>query len=346
MSDTEEEARKSAESKTALETIQQALATLTATDKTALLGILSGAKPKQNEPLPSTSTSGATSGTQSNSGATSAQGSPRNSFLDDSKLPKLQKFSGSGAKNEPSFRVWHFEITNLRKNHCDSDILRAIHRAVTGNAADIVMRLGLNATLEQVLAKFEHVFGSVSSSEKLLCDFYSAQQKSSESIAEWSCRLEDLLSHKKLQSMSQRDIMLKSKFFSGLYSTSIKNAIRHKFEAGSYDDLLVLAREAEDEFKMDKAVAKAQTVDTTNDKLEQLMREMKEIKGKLSQWEEQQKKKSETQQNRTSTSFTNTNTQNSQSHEVYCYYCKEKGHIKRNCPKLLNRKKSTAGGKQ
>ena len=142
-------------------------------------------------------------------------------------------------------------------------------------------------------------------------------------------------------------MMLKSKFFHGLHSVQVKNAIRHKFEAGSYDQLLILARAAEDEFKTDKAIAKPQVVDITHDKWDQLVKEMKDIKERLTKWETAMKQTDQTQRKHKPTSTQSSDGPNLTTRkELKCFYCKKGGHLKRNCQKLLNRKRSVAEGDQ
>lgn len=100
--------------------------------------------------------------------------------LDDRKIPSLPKFSGSAAKNEPSFRVWEFEVQNLQSMFGEREVIRAIHHSVMGMAADALMRLGTDATVRQILDKFKLIFGTVVTNEHLLSSFYTAEQKTTE----------------------------------------------------------------------------------------------------------------------------------------------------------------------
>ena len=260
--------------------------------------------------------------------------------LDESKIPRLPKFTGVVSKSEPSFRLWRFEVDNLRTSHRDVVVKRAIQKSLSGTAAEVRMRLGSDATVDQILNKLENIFGTVLTKDQLLSDFHSSKQKSNESVAEWSCRLEELLNHPLLLSAGDRNSMLKSKFFSGLQSIQIKNAVRHKFESGSYDELLVSARAAEEEFKSDKAVAKPQVVNPAPDKWDLLVKELREIKGKMSEWESKFKSDSASNTNAASSKQANDSSQ------ITCNYCKKKGHLKKNCVKLLNKKQSAAEGTQ
>lgn len=255
--------------------------------------------------------------------------------LDDSKVPRLPKFSGTSIKGEPSFRVWKFEVENLISTCGEREILRAIHRSVTGIAADTLMRLGLEATVSQVLDKFEHIFGTVVSSEKLLADFYTAQQKSSESVAEWSCRLEEILSQPQLVlSVDQRRNMMKSRFFHGLSSEPVRNAIRHRFSDSTYEQLLVSAREAEEELKSrsSKPVSKTQVVDPVLQQLEQLQKQLSTLQQDIKQWGNRVEQLEQRKPPSTPSTPIAAGTQSNKT--SICNYCKQKGHIKKNCHKL------------
>ena len=154
-----------------LDTLSESALQLSAEDRQKLIVLLSGAKPKTllDNKLGSRG-----------QGELDASQFPRShqerSGQDDSKVPKLPKFSGSMSKTEPSFRVWKFEVENIRRLYREPEVCRTIHRSVTGLAAEAAMRMCLDANSETILSKFENIFGTVSSSEKLLCDFYSTQQ--------------------------------------------------------------------------------------------------------------------------------------------------------------------------
>lgn len=316
-------------------------------DKEKLLGLLSGAKHKVYK-----------DGERSElgQGASSASSQDSSRRLDESKIPRLPKFSGvSTSKSEPSYRLWKFEIENLQSVYNGTEVKRAIHNSVTGLAAEVLMRLGQEATLQGILTKFDNIFGTIVNKEKLFADFYTANQKPNESVAEWSCRLEDIVSHPKLNTTSQqRSEMLKSRFFYGLTLDSIRNAIRHCFETSDYNNLVVLAREAEIEVtgKSDKAVSKAQITDPVQKALEEISKDLKELKIKSDGWEKrlqsverqvgyQKKPNFQPKQSQNYSKFTDSTLDQQQ---MVCFYCKEPGHLKRNCPKRLNLKGSAGQG--
>lgn len=166
--------------------------------------------------------------------------------------PRLSFFSGDSQKGEVSFEIWQAEVLSLREaGYLDAAIMYAVRRSLRGVAADLVLNLGVQASIDRVFDKFQRVFGTVSTPEVLLEQYYSSRQSVDESVATWACRLEELL--RKLQDRGcqlegQSVVMLRSKFWSGLKDASVKNAIRHLYDSrASYDDLLVAARRAEQE---------------------------------------------------------------------------------------------------
>jgi hypothetical protein len=301
--------------------------------KQKLFGLLSGARPK-------TDSKGATAGEVFEGHSTKI------------KMPKLRNFSGSQtSKSEPSFRVWRFEVENLKQNFKEHEVKSAIHQSVTGMAAEILMRLGQDTNVTQILDKFQNIFGTVISDEKLLSDFYTSKQNSTETVAEWACRIEDMLCHPNLVGLPNRNKMLKSRFFHGLSSEAIRNAIRHRFEEENFDRLLVLAREAEDEIttKTGKAVSKPQVVDPMMKQLEEIQKSLKTLTTRTEDWEkrlsrvEQQRKKT-FQQKKPNSQESSTIQHSDQKQELICFYCKTPGHMKRNCKKYLNSKQSASRG--
>ena len=74
----------------------------------------------------------------------------------------------------------------------------------------------------------------------------------------WVCRLETILPKLPVGTFTpdgSRD-MLRTKFYSGLRLSVMRNALRHSFDGGAtYEDLLVAARVAEREHELGNASA-------------------------------------------------------------------------------------------
>ena len=325
-------------------------------DKAKLLGLLSGARPKVPE---NNGLSGDEQGSDQSSldemGAAGGGTANRNNGNQGQqgvykmKMPKLSTFSGSKtSKNEPPFTVWKFEVENLRQNFREADVKSAIFQSVSGDAAKTLVRLGQGASVQRILDKFQKVFGSVISDEKKLTDFFNSEQKPNETVAEWACRLEELMYECNLAGLPDRDTLLKARFFSGLFSDDISQAVQHEYKTVEFDQLLVLTREAEDRIatKKNKAIAKAQVVSHKDQQLEEIRKSLKTLTTKAEDWERrltriEQNSRTNQQGKQKGNKSTSANNSNK---EFVCYFCKQTGHIKRNCAEYLNAKQSAAKG--
>jgi hypothetical protein len=80
-----------------------------------------------------------------------------------------------------------------------------MRRSLKGSASRVLMRLGPNASVEEILYKLDSVYGIVEEKETLLANFYSARQKENEDVSTWACRLEDLLGKTLIQGQINPD---------------------------------------------------------------------------------------------------------------------------------------------
>ncbi|XP_053376603.1 trichohyalin-like [Mercenaria mercenaria] len=104
-----------------------------------------------------------------------------------------------------------------------------------------------------IIDKLESVYGNVRSGESVLTEFYMARQKRDEGIAEWGIRLESIIQtaiQKGHIQDSQKDEMLKTRFWRQLYNEDLKNATRMYFEtARTFEELRRKFRIEENEMK-------------------------------------------------------------------------------------------------
>ena len=209
---------------------------------------------------------------------------------------RLPIFSGddSNASKEVRFAQWKFEVKCLHRDPTQSEqlVLQSIRSSVKGTAADVLLHLGEDVKIGDILEKFEVVFGDVLGSEQLLESFYSAKQDAKESVALWGCRLEDLLDKaKKRGSISADDSssMLRSKFWSGITDPSLKSALRHHYDGGVlYDDLFRYARVIETELTPNQKAKCHQIADSGPSKesqLDTIMSELQKMNDRMSQLE-------------------------------------------------------------
>ena len=110
--------------------------------------------------------------------------------------PRLPQFHGDLApsKDHVSYDVWKYTLECiLKEKHPESDISDAIRQSLRGEAAKVAMRLGPKASNDELIKKFDSIYATIEEKETTLFHFYSARQGENESVAAWSCRLEDIL---------------------------------------------------------------------------------------------------------------------------------------------------------
>lgn len=169
--------------------------------------------------------------------------------------PKLSSFSGDpSSKGDASFDIWKYEVKCLSPDvFSTSSILQAVRKSLKGEAARVVMRLGVSATVAQILEKLESVYGIVDAGETILAQFYAAKQGVEENVSTWAFRLEGLLDKaKEVGQIVDRDVdeMLRSRFWMGLRH-GLRQTSRHKYDTvPSFDKLRVEIRKIEQEFKL------------------------------------------------------------------------------------------------
>lgn len=80
-----------------------------------------------------------------------------------------------------------------KEGYSKETILNAIRRPLKGEPATVMMRLSPVDNIDEILQKFDSIYGNVLGTEDILAEFYSAKQKDTEDYATWSIRLEDLI---------------------------------------------------------------------------------------------------------------------------------------------------------
>lgn len=151
-----------------------------------------------------------------------------------SQQPRISLFYGDNIKGEATYAQWVYEVKCLllEKTHKPEAISQAIRRSLRGEASNLARRLGISATIPEILNKFESVYGDVDTKEHLLSKFYSAKQGDTENVTKWSCRLEDILStavERKLVEPDKVNEMLRNMFWQGL-KPALKDISGYKFE--------------------------------------------------------------------------------------------------------------------
>ena len=168
-------------------------------------------------------------------------------------FPKLPVFSGAEepSKGEVSYEVWQYEARCLQKSLPENVLLLSIRTSLRGAARDLLIPLGEDATVDEIIDKLDGFYGNVSSPETLIQSFYSDCQREGECVATFGSRLEQTLSrairygHMEL---AAKDSMLRSKFWTGLRSQQLRNSTRYLYDTyKSFSTLLVEIRKVEQE---------------------------------------------------------------------------------------------------
>ena len=238
-------------------------------------------------------------------------------------------------------------------------ILLGIRRAVKGNAADILRRLGPGTSLEAVLQKFSSTFGSIETKESILNKLYSCKQQPKEKVTAFATRLEEIYSQAVvLNALQQDDTVLQRVLYQGLLS-DIKHMAAYKNDViDDYDKFKIELRKIE----ADLIVTDGKQCHTiTTDKKPSEMAEVKDLLQKLNEridrLEKQQSEMKPNQgfggnrpsrgfrrlQNRSTTNYRGRGQEKdasnrdrrplgSQTFAPTCYCCKGKGHIAKDCP--------------
>ncbi|XP_053391393.1 trichohyalin-like [Mercenaria mercenaria] len=159
---------------------------------------------------------------------------------------------------ETSFEEWKIEVEVMMKSGLyHEDILRqAVRNSLSGNTKRILLTLGTDVSTREIVDKLETIYGNVRSGESVLGEFYQSKQGKDETIAEWGIRLESMLQialEKNQIHKSQKDEMLRSRFWRYLYNDDLKNATRLGYEtAKDFEDLQRKIRKEECEMSLTK----------------------------------------------------------------------------------------------
>ena len=193
--------------------------------------------------------------------------------------PKFAMFSGEGQKNEPSYAQWRSEVHSVWRSgiYQDAMVMTTVRRSLRGRAADVLLAMGSEVSVQQLLEKFDVRFGDVRPSDMTLEQFFTARQLPAESVSAWGCRLEDLLSRvTDSRSAAAARTMLRSRYWSGLYSDKIRNALRHHYDEGAnFEALLRQARITEQE--PSGATVQQAVTSQSHDKLDAILKQLTEL---------------------------------------------------------------------
>ena len=290
-------------------------------------------------------------------------------------FPRLSIFFGEAGKGEVTYQTWKYEIQCLQteKKYPEDQILMAIRHSAKGGAANILRRLGVKASINDIVKKFNSTFGDIDSPELIMKKFYAAEQGPTESLITYAARIEELFAQAvEVKALDPgQETILKLVFYQGLRQP-LKQFGNLKFETiKDYDRFKIEMRKIESELenstkkeKDKESSAKCNLVTQKSSDMDEVKDLLKQMNEKIKTLEEKQNQQqfipqrgkgnyrgprhyrgnyNRGQSNRgrgqyrpsrpTATGLFRPNTP-SQGQTFNCYTCGEEGHIARNCPTL------------
>ena len=203
-------------------------------------------------------------------------------------IPKLSCYHGDGStgKQDISYDQWRYEVDCLiKEKYADSIIAQSIRNSLRGNAAKVIMRLGPEASVKDILEKMESIFGSIERGESVMQEFYSATQGLTEDSMTWSCRLEEIYRKAVVKGVATRDEQnskLRSRYYNGLQQW-IRDITAYKYDAEEdFDKLRRDIRLVEKEHEVTKVQSKMAVTTSDSDKAEK-KDDISELKGMIQQ---------------------------------------------------------------
>ncbi|KAJ8304316.1 hypothetical protein KUTeg_017899 [Tegillarca granosa] len=202
---------------------------------------------------------------------------PNTSFLQPTyNPPRLPVFNGAEDNQSTSYEVWNFEVKCLinSQQYPEYLIAQAIRNSLRSTARNMLVSLGENATVRDILNKLDGFNGNVNTSETLMQSFYNDEQ-GGETVVVYGSRLEDKLS-KAIQGRSEL------KFWNGLRK-NLKEATRHLHDSTSgFQTLLREVRKVEQKVSSVKersgsASSVTQQIEVGNSEMQQVLKAVKEL---------------------------------------------------------------------
>lgn len=169
--------------------------------------------------------------------------------------PKIPSFSGDEPinKGEVPYVIWRYEVQCMMNNPeiSATNLLYTVRSSLRGSARMMVIPLGQESTLVQIMDRLDCMFSDASTKEDLMTEFFNSSQAADESVTSYACRLETLLqaiiNKGQLPGVARNDI-LRHKFWTGLSSDMLRLQTRHKYDTlADYNQLLREIRKVEKE---------------------------------------------------------------------------------------------------
>ena len=168
--------------------------------------------------------------------------------------PKISTFSGDVAPGttEVSYKQWSHEVQCIKDHYPESLVRESIMQSLKGAVADMACYMGPTAGVSKILEKLSVIFGTVSSFDMLMQNFYKISQ-GNEKVPSFVTKLEGTLNQiwiKCPSRIADREVPghLKDQLFHGV-KKHVRDSVRYLYNnpQTTYSKLVVTARRAESE---------------------------------------------------------------------------------------------------
>ena len=141
--------------------------------------------------------------------------------------PHLPPFSGDTTKGV-DYRYWKDLVTSFSVSYSDVSLIQAIRKAVPGQPAQIIGRLQVNCTLNDIFTVLDTAYEAIHDEQAAWQLFYSVKQSRSESLVEWHTRLRSVWA--RIPDPGDVGLKLKKRLWIGLFSDATKESSRHQYD--------------------------------------------------------------------------------------------------------------------
>ncbi|XP_076470832.1 uncharacterized protein LOC143300787 [Babylonia areolata] len=273
--------------------------------------------------------------------------------------PWLVRFTGEDIESYP---VWRHQLSSLISNrYPEKEVSNAIRSSLHGQAGRVLIRMGTDASVSDIIKKMDSIYGTVDTESDLLATFYGARQGPGESVADWSCRLEEILDQVKKQAPlpSSPNEMLRTMLWTGL-RCELKDISMYIYDRiKDFDELRTALRRLEKQHpqfnvpkkpvvsKMNQSSEETSAIKKLTSQIQQLTNEMANLKKQVTSNAQSQQRENQPQYWRTKSAAAQ---EESQSHytpetkrhhrdrssvssqcRIQCYRCGQFDHVAAGC---------------
>ena len=184
--------------------------------------------------------------------------------------PRISTFSGNAmpGKTEMSFKQWYHEVQCIKDHYPELVVWESIVRLLNEAAVDMAWYMGPTTSVAHILQKLTVIFGTMTSFNVLMPNFYKVTQGHHKKVPSFTTRLEGTLIQIRLQCPRRVTYLevqqhLKDHLYHGIHKHN-REPIRYLYSSSRtlYSQLMVAAHKVESKNKEVKEKVKAGTAVT------------------------------------------------------------------------------------